>query len=197
MRMLESTRRATARMEVPVRATALVLAFAALGACRGAPDHAEVAIARVGLDPIAGCDELAQAVRDRAIADMDRLLDANLEIALEGRCYVYAEGALPPTAPTPGPADAAGGGAEVRSDTNNQVAGVDEPDLVKTDGNLVYAIGDGRLQIVDAWPAAEAHRIAAVTVEGTPKRLLVHGGRVVVFSSLAATAWQRRCVRYG
>ena len=59
---------------------------------------------------------------------------------------------------------------------------------MKTDGNVVYAIGDGRLQIVEAWPAAEAHRIAAVTVEGTPKRLLVHGGRVIVFSSLAATA---------
>ncbi len=170
-----------------MRTIALVLAFVSLAGCRGAPDHAEVAIARVGLDPIAGCDELARAVRDRAIADMDRLLDANLETALAGRCYVY-EDALPPTAATPGPADAAGGGASVRSDTNNQVAGVDEPDLVKTDGNVVYAIGDGRLQIVEAWPAAEAHRIAAVTVEGTPKRLLVHGGRVIVFSSLAATA---------
>ena len=110
-----------------MRTIALVLAFVSLAGCRGAPDHAEVAIARVGLDPIAGCDELARAVRDRAIAEMDRLLDANLETALAGRCYVY-EDALPPTAATPGPADAAGGGASVRSDTNNQVAGVDEPD---------------------------------------------------------------------
>jgi hypothetical protein len=171
-----------AEWRFPVRATAVVLALAAAG-CRGGTDRPQVAVARVGLDPIAGCQELAGAIRSRAIADMERTLVANLEIALEGRCYVY-DGALPPTSGgAPAPAEG-GGGAQVRSDTNNQVAGVDEPDLVKTDGNLVFAIADGRLQIVDAWPAVEAHRVATVAVEGTPRRLLVHGGRAVVFSSL-------------
>ncbi|WP_243336729.1 beta-propeller domain-containing protein [Anaeromyxobacter soli] len=167
-----------------MRATAaLVLAGLALAGCHSGAGGPEVAIARVGLDPIAGCEDLARALRDRLVADMDRALDANLATALEGRCWAYG-GAVPPLAPAGDAGD--GGGAKAFSDTNVQVAGVDEPDLVKTDGNLVYAIGDGRLQIVDAWPAAEAHRIAAVEVEGTPRRLLLNEGRVVVFSSLSA-----------
>ncbi|HYG68986.1 MAG TPA: beta-propeller domain-containing protein, partial [Anaeromyxobacteraceae bacterium] len=78
-----------------------------------------------------------------------------------------------------------GSGPTDRSGTNDQVAGVDEPDLVKSDGAHLYVAAGGRLQVLAAWPAAETRRIATLTVPGTAKRLLVHGDRVVVFSSLA------------
>lgn len=170
-----------------MRASTLALALVVL-ACRADRDRPAVAVARIGLDPIAGCENLARALRDRAIADMERVLDANLAAALEGRCWDYAYG-QPPVAPgTAAPEGDAGGGARDWSDTNVQVAGVDEPDLVKTDGNLVYALGDGRVQILDAWPAAETRRIAVVQVEGTPKGLLLHEGRLLVFSSVPRPA---------
>ena len=35
------------------------------------------------------------------------------------------------------------------SDTNVQVAGVDEPDLVETDGRRLFVVFDGRLRVVD------------------------------------------------
>ena len=117
---------------------------------------------------------------------MERTLAANLEIGARGALLRVRRGAPADVGRGPAPAEAAAGRG--RSDTNNQVAGVDEPDLVKTDGNLVFAIADGRLQIVDAWPAVEAHQVATVAVEGTPRRLLLHGGRAVVFSSLPPSA---------
>src|SRR5690606_31971616 len=46
-----------------------------------------------------------------------------------------------------------GGGprrARVASGTNNQVAGVDEADIVKTDGRYVYIAANGALRIVEA-----------------------------------------------
>ena len=53
----------------------------------------------------------------------------------------------PPTTPGTGPG--AGSGADY-SGTNVQVAGVDEPDTVKTDGEHILALSDGRLHLASA-----------------------------------------------
>src|SRR5262245_59884031 len=42
------------------------------------------------------------------------------------------------------------GGTPAHSDTNNQEAGVDEPDLVKTDGNRILVVHNGVLNVIDA-----------------------------------------------
>ncbi|TWT03426.1 beta-propeller domain-containing protein [Planomicrobium sp. CPCC 101079] len=44
---------------------------------------------------------------------------------------------------------ASGGGGESYSTTNNQVDGVDEADLVKTDGSYIYAISEAKVVITD------------------------------------------------
>jgi hypothetical protein len=54
-----------------------------------------------------------------------------------------------PTAPAPEQDSASGGGGD-SSQTNVQEAGVDEPDTVKTDGNVIWAIENGALHAVDA-----------------------------------------------
>ncbi|GAB3996331.1 hypothetical protein GCM10029992_16160 [Glycomyces albus] len=50
--------------------------------------------------------------------------------------------------------DAAGSGdgatAQDHSETNNAVAGVDEPDIVKTDGDRIYSVVDAVVRVVDA-----------------------------------------------
>ena len=58
------------------------------------------------------------------------------------------------------------------SDTNVQEAGVDEPDLVETDGRTVYAIAGGAVEVVDASGSAP-RRIARLTLDGvSPTGLL-------------------------
>ena len=63
------------------------------------------------------------------------------------------------------------------SQTNVQEAGIDEPDIVKTDGRTLFAIGLGRLQAIDA-AAAPARLLGSVALPaGGDHQLLLHDGR--------------------
>ncbi|MEZ4288302.1 MAG: beta-propeller domain-containing protein [Polyangiales bacterium] len=72
------------------------------------------------------------------------------------------------------------------SDTNNQVEGVDEADIVKVadDGNTLYVIRSNRFYKLDAWPPADLSETANVEIEGYPTAFFVDGDRAVVFSSV-------------
>jgi hypothetical protein len=85
------------------------------------------------------------------------------------------------TAPTAAPQSDSGATADF-SGTNVQELGVDEPDLVKTDGKLVFAVTDGRLRIVDVTGDAPIVR-GTLALEGSGHRLLVRGERVLVVAS--------------
>jgi len=140
------------------------------------------------LSPLASCGEVELRVRADALRQMHARLDAQLASALDGGggCWeVDADGSGPPSA---GPSDGSGGGASQVSGTNNQVAGVDEADFIKNDNRYIYVLGGGKLRILDAWPAATAHTLAAVPVEGTPKKLFVEGDRALVYSALPLPA---------
>ncbi|MCK5258307.1 MAG: beta-propeller domain-containing protein, partial [Thermoplasmatales archaeon] len=52
--------------------------------------------------------------------------------------------------------DESGGEAVDYSQTNVQVAGVDEPDVVKTDGTYLYIVSNGKIIIVKAYPTEDA-----------------------------------------
>ena len=85
----------------------------------------------------------------------------------------------------PGVAGGAGGsGATDYSTTNTQVASVDEADYVKNDGNTIFVLGSDGLHVIDAWPAAETHEVARVTLSGTPRRLFLLDNRLVVYSKV-------------
>ncbi|MBI4021468.1 MAG: beta-propeller domain-containing protein [Candidatus Aenigmarchaeota archaeon] len=69
------------------------------------------------------------------------------------------------------------------STTNIQVAGVDEADLVKTDGDYVYTVSSAeKVVITDAVPAAET-RIVAEIATGPVSSLYVSGNRLVAIGS--------------
>ncbi len=74
-------------------------------------------------------------------------------------------------------------GASDYSETNVQVDGVDEADLVKTDGNLLYTLSGQDLVIVDAWPAESMHEVGRVTLTGTPGSFFLHGKQLIVLST--------------
>jgi len=77
---------------------------------------------------------------------------------------------------------ASGNGASDYSQTNVQVAGVDEADFVKNDDKYIYIIADGELVIVDAFPAESAKKISETDIDGTPQELFINGDRAVVFA---------------
>ena len=70
--------------------------------------------------------------------------------------------------------------AQSASGTNNQVAGVDEADIVKTDGRYVYLGVNGALRIVEAMNP----RVVSITkLPGVVRELFVQGDRAVVYTS--------------
>jgi uncharacterized secreted protein with C-terminal beta-propeller domain len=88
----------------------------------------------------------------------------------------------------PGIGGAAGStGATEYSTTNTQVASVDEADYVKNDGNSIFVLAKDGLHVLDAWPAAETHEVAHVSLAGEPRRLYFSDNRLVVYSRIQAT----------
>jgi len=67
------------------------------------------------------------------------------------------------------------------STTNIQVEGVDEADIVKTDGEYIYIMSEKNITILKAYPATEAEILSQIKVNGTLKGLFVNGDRLVVF----------------
>lgn len=67
------------------------------------------------------------------------------------------------------------------STTNIQVEGVDEADIVKTDGEYIYLVSGKKLVIVEAYPPEEARVVSRVDLGEEAVELLVRGGKLVVF----------------
>ncbi|RLI25168.1 hypothetical protein DRO57_04810, partial [Candidatus Bathyarchaeota archaeon] len=68
------------------------------------------------------------------------------------------------------------------SKTNVQVEGVDEADVVKTDGAYIYLASGNQVVIVKAYPPDEAYVSSVVEVNGTVLGLFVNEDRMAVFA---------------
>lgn len=85
------------------------------------------------------------------------------------------------------PESGADGGGDAPSDystTNNQEAGVDELDIVKTNGTHIFTVQNHKLYIVKSWPIADASLLAGVEIAGWPTGLFLEGDTVVVASQV-------------
>ncbi len=71
------------------------------------------------------------------------------------------------------------------SDTNTQVAGVDEGDLIETDGEYIYTLSGDELVIFDARPAEVLHVVSRTEIDGVPFALYLSGDRLTVLSQPA------------
>lgn len=80
--------------------------------------------------------------------------------------------------------DAAGApAARDHSNTNVQEQGVDEADLVKTDGQYLYMLRGNELVIVDAWPAMSAKIVSRTSLgDGWASGIYLSGDRLTVLS---------------
>lgn len=80
------------------------------------------------------------------------------------------------------PAPSVPGGIDY-SQTNIQVSGVDEPDIIKNDNRYIYTISGSTLVIIDAYPAEDASILSKIEINDTPRDLFVSGDRLVLFST--------------
>ncbi|TET91714.1 MAG: hypothetical protein E3J35_01365 [Methanomassiliicoccales archaeon] len=69
------------------------------------------------------------------------------------------------------------------STTNIQVEGVDEPDIVKTDGQYLYVKSGEEIVILRAYPGSEARVLSRIEVGQSAREMFLAGARLVVFDS--------------
>jgi len=69
------------------------------------------------------------------------------------------------------------------SGTNLQVEGVDEADMIKTDGEYIYIVSGGNITIVKAYPPEEAKVVSKSSVDGSITGIFVKDSKLVVFET--------------
>jgi len=67
------------------------------------------------------------------------------------------------------------------STTNIQVEGVDEADIVKSNGKYIYVVSGNKVIIIDAYPAENARVLSEIEAGEHPTELFVNGNKLVVF----------------
>jgi|Deesub1362B_J571_1020462.scaffolds.fasta_scaffold00005_69 uncharacterized secreted protein with C-terminal beta-propeller domain len=67
------------------------------------------------------------------------------------------------------------------SETNVQVEGVDEPDIIKTDGEYIYLVKENRLFIIYAYPPEESGIVNILEFNGSIIGIFVNDDKLVVF----------------
>jgi uncharacterized secreted protein with C-terminal beta-propeller domain len=105
-------------------------------------------------------------------------------------------------APTMARQELSSGGASTYSQTNVQVEGVDEADIVKNDGKYIYVATRGNayyggrymapsyyrsqtgsVSIVEAYPPQSMKVVSKIEIEGTVEGMFVNGNKLVVFGT--------------
>ena len=141
-----------------------------------------------GLSPVQTCDDLLDAIH----ADANAKVDLQLQSIVEGYDVAWGRGSDPNVFAeddlSPPTADSGSGEEGVPdgfSETNTQVAGVDEADIVKVgdEGRSLYVVRGTGFYKFDSWPASEISKVADVEIEGFPIEMFVHDDRAVVFSN--------------
>ena len=169
------------------RTSVAALAAAGLLAAAGCNNDLEGGETRTytaSLTPFESCEELDDYVVDVALD----LVVSNYVYGYGGIAVDVAEdrGAPEPTSDPSSGGDVGGGesGPGEFTGTNNQELGVDEPDLVKTDGQTIYVVQGETLHVMDSWPADELHELATVELPGWGEQMFLVDDSVVVFSHI-------------
>ncbi len=151
-----------------MRLTLLISLFAFLLGCPPDPPEGDPPplTSDAWLLRVASCDELRTDVTD-----------AWVESLVQGRYGYWLDFAEDDAAPSNGD----GQGPTDYSETNTQEEGVDEPDLVETDGDFIYLVQRGQLTIVDSWPAADTATVSTLALDSNPWSMFLDGDRIVTF----------------
>lgn len=180
-------------------ALTLVLAAAPLTGCADDDTSSETSTFTTTLTRAQSCDELLDLFQKDAVAKVDQeyrnALDPDYywgdDVAVGGpaRGGVDEEFGAPTAGNGGEQNDGGGEGPDGFSETNNQVEGVDEADILKTDGENIWLLHGNELMTLQAWPPQSLDIQQSVTIEGNPTEMYVTGGKAVVFSSVAVEGY--------
>ncbi|MCB9743466.1 MAG: beta-propeller domain-containing protein [Alphaproteobacteria bacterium] len=134
---------------------------------------------------IAGCDRAEPAGHEASLKrfeSCDEMRDYAEQVALEMVIdSYYGYGWVLAADDAEAGADNSGGdGPSDYTTTNVQEEGVDELDMVKTDGEHIYVAQDNAVQILSSWPAEDAALLAQVPLEGWARGLFLDGDELIV-----------------
>jgi uncharacterized secreted protein with C-terminal beta-propeller domain len=185
---IRRAQRSPARVAIPAVAVAVLIAFVAVALPRGG-DHGTpsggggTAFAMAGaLQPFDTCDTVLQYFKEQAPEYL-------IERARGGVATTTDAGAPERTTALPKQgraADSSGTNAESsgtapeHSTTNVQEAGVDEPDIVKTDGNRIVAVAQGRVHLVGI--DSGKMKLRKTLPDTVVRSVFLSGNRLLVFS---------------
>lgn len=158
------------------------LPVAALGlgltACGGESAANRPIQEQIALTSAASCEELEQAIEDRAVEQMRSTLHRQGQYYRGGRDFAEA-----PTEADAGNGSGSGG-PDAYTTTNTQVAGVDEADFVKNDGTRIFTLSRNRLVTSRSWPVEELAVQGALEIEGFPNEMFLVDDTVTIFSGV-------------
>ena len=133
-----------------------------------------------------GCGEELAALRKAAEASVGPYGLPGLASSVNGMAYPVAAAA------GAGVAAAAPAAAPAYSGTNDYVAGVDEPDLVKTDGRRIVTVANGVLEVIDAASRTVTGRLdlsaTGLDMAYGSANLLLSGDHALVLTSAGPVA---------
>lgn len=125
--------------------------------------------------------ELRSFLDDNQIDALVYNHSAGLKMSREIDMGMVSEMALDEAAPGLAAAPSAGAGSDDFSQTNVQVKGVDEADIIKTDGKYIYALVKNNLFIIDAYPAAESKILSKIEFKSRPQDVYINGDRLAIY----------------
>lgn len=194
-----------ARSSLWLLASLTSLAVTAAGCSGSVEEQKPLEEARFALHKAKSCGDLEAMLKQDAVTKMNAQIDAIIaqidkDGSYGGGPWFPGEGDVnsgssgtggdvpPPSGGggTGGAAPTPGGGSEppAHSDTNTQVEGVDEADIVKTDGNNLYLLHGQSLEILKSWPISDLGVASSTAVEGNPIEMFVADGKIVVYSQV-------------
>jgi uncharacterized secreted protein with C-terminal beta-propeller domain len=178
-----------------MRSFVVVICLVVVGGLVGCENNSEVTQYEAALRQAQTCGEVLEAIQEDALAKVDLELKALVDnSSYGGRGGPVAFGGVAEggdvtldsgAAPTAADGEAASAPSGV-SDTNRQVASVDEADIVKVGdgGTKLYVIRGNEFHEFDSWPAADTSKVADLEIEGNAIEMFVEGDRAVVFSNV-------------
>ncbi len=177
------------RRRSPIRFGVAATAIGAIGLSTfglGLPAFAAPGVVNTGYRTFGSCEKFLSYIRPLALEQVGPYGFGN------GGIIAYDGGPVPVTeaaaaaAPGAKTASDASAGAGGTSSTNTQEIGVDEGDLVETDGRYVYTAIGNRLTVTDT-QAAKLVATIALPQNGNGAELILDGARLAVVSGLYTT----------
>jgi len=129
-------------------------------------------------------DDIVQDIQLSRFSSGEELVNALKEASKQGRGGIFLERTFASGSIAMLGAEESFSDSVDYSETNIQVQGVDEADIVKTDGEYIYTITNNKLIIAKAYPAEDAEILSNIELGNfNPRELFIHDDRLLVLGS--------------